>query len=919
MDSFDLISAVQPSEGWFAVVGIGAQKKVIQKLVATRKEFDATVAAYASKNYDVYFGVAKFETDKSRTKANVLALKSFWLDIDVGDEKARVNPRSGKPQGYIDQKAALVALHNFCITTGLVFPTVVNSGRGVHAYWTLTEAVTKEEWEPVASRLRELCIQHSFYVDPAVFDVARILRVPGTMNYKAEPPLPVTVMAVGVTTDLLGMRKQLEVHQTEVRREKVLKQLTALGQSMLPPEEASFRRIIEETARGQGCQQLGDSVLNNATLSEPRWFDALSIAKHCIDKDKAIEVLSSGHKDYDPYEAEVKTRHIVGPHTCAQFERNNPGGCAGCPKQGAFLSPIALGRPLRMINADLVINDKPHFKVPDGYVNGTGNGGVYKLSENGNILVIHYPIYILKRMREPSVGDVAVIKLEKPVDPWTEITVPNAVMTDAAELRKRLAAEGVVCPIPQFMLITRYLFDAITELQLEEQAEQMRQQFGWMDDGCFIAGDREYSAGENKYSPPSISTKAIAEHMKPAGTLEAWQEVFNLYGAPGLEPLAFAALTGFGAPLMKFTGQKGLIINLIHPQSGTGKTTALHMCNSIWGAPDRLCAVAKDTFNSKVMRLGMMNNLPFTVDEITNTTAMEFSDLAYNMSQGRGKDRVKSSANEMRDNLSSWQTLSLCSSNASFYEKLAAAKNAPAGENMRLMEYKVDHKSLIDPRMAKEMFDHQLMENYGHAGAVYAQYLVDNRDEVAKKVVSMQKQLDLALGFTASERIWSAGVAANITGGMIASELGLHSWDMQRILSFAASVLTELRQDVKQPTSSATHIIGAYINNHINNMLVIDGLAAKPFPASEPKGALLVRHEPDTGHTYIPVSELKTYCSDMSISYKTVLEELKTSGALLATTSVSLSKGMKLATPPVLCIKLNAALVGISIGGPDAT
>ena len=42
-----------------------------------------------------------------------------------------------------------------------------------------------------------------------------------------------------------------------------------------------------------------------------------------------------------------------------------------------------------------------------------------------------------------------------------------------------------------------------------------------------------------------------------------------------------------------------------------------------------------------------------------------------------------------------WQGITLTSSNASFYEKLGAAKNSPDGENMRLLEYKIAEPQAI--------------------------------------------------------------------------------------------------------------------------------------------------------------------------------------------------------------------------------
>ena len=180
MNHVDLMSVVQPADGWFAVLGIKGERDVRQKLVATREEVDTLTEKYVAEGRNVFFGVAKYETEQNRQKENVKALRSFWVDIDCGEAKAVVSEKTGRPDGYIDQDAGLAALRQFCKTVGLPIPLIVNSGRGIHAYWPLTQAITRQEWEPVANRLSALCVTHNFYVDPAVFEVARILRIPGT-------------------------------------------------------------------------------------------------------------------------------------------------------------------------------------------------------------------------------------------------------------------------------------------------------------------------------------------------------------------------------------------------------------------------------------------------------------------------------------------------------------------------------------------------------------------------------------------------------------------------------------------------------------------------------------------------------------------------------------------------------------------
>ena len=521
--------------------------------------------------------------------------------------------------------------------------------------------------------------------------------------------------------------------------------------------------------------------------------------------------------------------------------------------------------------------------------------------------------YIFKRMEDPEHGDVSIARLHTPKDGVKEFMITNAQTASPEELRKLLASKGMVGGAKFFSLVLDYLFTSINALRHEIQAEKMRLQFGWADnDSKFIVGDREITVDGIFHSPPSSVTASIAEEMQPVGSFEKWKEVFNLYGLPGMEPHAFAAATAFGSPLLKFLGQSGGMINVIHPNSGTGKTTILRMCNSVWGHPINLCLVKEDTYNAKVMRMGINNNLPTTIDEITNTKPEEFSNLIYNASQGRGKDRVKQSTNELRHNATKWQSLTLTSSNASFYEKMASAKRSPDGELMRLLEYKIDYTVSIDMSHAKDMFDHVLMHNYGHAGIIYAKYLVNNQEECRALTLTVQASIDKMYNVTQRERVWSAMVASNIAGIYIAARAGLHNWDQKRIMEFAGTLLTGSRDDAPLPLGDTASIIGDYINRHINNVLVVnDGVDRRSqmpsLPVMEPKGELLARFEPDTKKLYIPVKTLKDDCVKYQVNYRDTINALAKDGVLLTTEVKRLSKGMKINAPGVRCIVLDTS------------
>jgi hypothetical protein len=441
----------------------------------------------------------------------------------------------------------------------------------------------------------------------------------------------------------------------------------------------------------------------------------------------------------------------------------------------------------------------------------------------------------------------------------------------------------------------------------------MRTQFGWVEgDSKFILGDREITKDGVFYSPPSSTTKDVAEKIVPKGTFEKWKEAFNMYARPGLEPHAFAALTAFGSPLLKFTGLEGAIINVIHPESGSGKSTALFMCNSVYGQPKELTSMYKDTFNAKMHQLGVMNNLPNTIDEITNLSGMEFSDLAYSISQGRGKNKMKGSTNELRINNTKWQGITLCSANASFYEKLGVAKNSPDGESMRLLEYKIEPNSIIDVQEGKQMFDHQMRENFGHAGDIYIQWLVNNLEEAVALMRKVQARLDRDVQFNQKERFWSGVSACNIAGGLIAGNLGLHDYDMKEIYDWLKGMLGEMRFEIQAPNSTPVTILGEFVNAHINNALVVNGEVdarsnLQSMPMLEPRGELLIRYEPDTKELFIAAKQFKDFCVKQQINYKTTLKELSNAKIYLEGVNKRMSKGMKVVSPAVRVLKFDAS------------
>ena len=148
---------------------------------------------------NAYVGLGLHRTKGSRTQrgtaADVMAIPSLWIELDVG------GPTHGDGgKHYFPTKAAARAF-----LEALPHPpsVIVDSGGGLHAYWLFRElwvfedeaerldaAALVEGWQRFLQRRAK---EQDTDID-STFDLARVLRVAPSLNHKVNPPLPVMVI-----------------------------------------------------------------------------------------------------------------------------------------------------------------------------------------------------------------------------------------------------------------------------------------------------------------------------------------------------------------------------------------------------------------------------------------------------------------------------------------------------------------------------------------------------------------------------------------------------------------------------------------------------------------------------------------------------------------------------------------------------
>lgn len=946
MDTF--LSTILPKQGVycsFGANGVGVR----QSFHNTITELEAAGGQLDEAKFDAYYALASFsDADAGRKQSNALALRAFFADIDCGSEKP-----------YQDQAAAAVALKSFLDATGLPMPTIVNSGGGLHVYWVMDRDVLVAEWVPIARALKTLCSKNGLRIDPSVTaDCARVLRVPGTHNHKGGANRAVQILRQGKPVSVeafSGMMQGL----IEIDFSPGVDEATAaLTETSYP--DAEFARIVRRSLKGSGCAQISHIVQDKATLEEPLWRAGLSIASRCIDRETAIQKVSQGHPGYDPDAALAKANATKGPYTCDWFKHNYPAGCEGCKQR--VTSPIALGRVVLEADADAdadayviqaaldadadsaqqqVAVTIPKYPFP--YFRGT-NGGVYlktkdKAGDPIELEIYRDDLYLTARFYDIDLdgegdGEMVGINLHLTHDGVRRFYSPITTLFSPDKLRDLLVKHGAIAYGPQLHLIMNYFASTIRQLQSKYAADRTRNQMGWtLDSQGFVIGEIEYTTTGPRLAPPGSGMRQLAAAFRQKGTLEGWKKIANFYNRPNMEAQALALFFGFGSPLLKFIGGssvKGAMINLMSGSSGSGKTTAQQLINSIFGHPRELLLEQKDTTATRYHRLGMLNNIATTVDEITNMSDTDLSDMVYGITSGRGRHRMEAQSNKMRTNHTMWCGFTITSSNAAMVDKLRQLKTIADGELRRLIEIYVPPCFDYPKTEVDEVF-RGLDEHFGVAGPIYAAHLVSIQESLSNTLKAMQLTVDADMGHTQTDRFYSCAFACAFVGAMLAKQLGLHDIDIDRVYRYAtqhALKRKETLSDKVDVLDAAKEALTTYINENINSVLVINSIGRGALPSApirEVKGnQLKVRYEPDTQELSVVASDFRRYCSSKQVDVQRSIEAMVAAGLMRSggkEYSKRIGAGALAGVPamPVRCYCFDGNALGLDIAlGLDA-
>ena len=872
-------------------------------------------------------------------KANfTVAFKAFWLDLDVGEDKY------AEKKGYASQSMAIEKLWDFVHAIGLPDPIVINSGRGVHAYWALEDEIDAQSWFKMAKVFDAIIKHYGLYADPAcTMDRARILRPVGTINHKNGRPVELISDAPDIhfLTFVNALKPYYREHKAEIEAIKVkvveyVKKDPATFKDQKPKHAKYFLKR---------CQVANATLFGDNPVAEPVWRGVLGVMRYCENADKHIETLRRKCKTrfpettrFDEDRTAEKLQRFVdlemGPTTCSYFQRECGELCEGCPyiAEGRIKTPLTLAEhydeiEIPQYNLEIGALEYPvqaqsasegergdksdeDSRTPstEQSSNGSDNGGdyiqcaettpqppfPYKRSNKGLVIqendqeVVFFQgdlFPIMTKFVEVVDGEQSVmVKYMLRVGMSGKYQEVSFFMKDwyaPDRLKQRLGMAGVSIKDKHMVTLINYLRAYQNEVQEKMVEVRQMQHFGWVEETQqFLLGNKLYRNDGVVTVQPHVNIKNYCRLFRQAGILEGWKGLMRRLATIGAVEQQICVLSSFGTTLMRFTNYNGIWLHLM-TKPGYGKTTTQEMMNGIWGHPNELLLNAKDTVNAIEERFGRWCNIGVTIDELSNLDPRATSDLLLGVTQGRTKRRLDTNMRERMDNLS-WQLMVLSSGNFSLIDRINTAKEDVAAEISRTLEFKLP-KPLLSVHEGEQLIKKPIRENYGVAGEEWIKNLVKiPQHDIQALIDTTIESFSTRLNATSDERFWIVGCAVIYVAGVLANKMGLVEWDMRAVFDTLVNIVEHNRVSRNTYEFSPTDVLSSFLADNIRNTVVTDvGVQeGQMMIRMAPVGTLNVRYEQDTGMVYIRTSALKEYLAKRNIGINSVKDALTQRGLL---------------------------------------
>jgi len=777
---------------------------------------------------DTYFAPAAYKVAKvmddthgymkaQRRQDNVRSMRSLFLDVDFKD--------------YSSPDAAAVSLDAFLKAGHIEHPTIiVKTGGGYHIYWTFDKELSPAEWGPLSVALASMVASSNLKADLQVtVDSARLLRLPGTLNYKYDPPRECKISWHSPRSndpELIGRQLAEFMPDTTIAAGKPSADVISLfgGQTAndLADNYKSDRKYFFKTII-ENCPTVAASIeTHGESDSYELWKNVLHLAAYTRDGHDFIHEVSSGHPGYikgtteEKYAESVASKDSVGPTTCEKFSRISS-KCAGCSKLGNTKSPITLG-------AELV----PPEELPDPtWVEG---GKTYATIWNANAKAAVKTVVCEAALIAWTLGDDEAggsflrVRARITRNETRDIDLDSLTLTSPNGLRTALLRNAIGISVLQSAALGGACVAWINKLRSTGQMVSAAPPFGWVIDGEDSGG---FSVSGTLYKPDGSTAVAgmVDEYAQDAytarGTLAKWQEMANIVCADQRSEAHVLLASAFAAPLMRFSQASTMTLSFFSRQSAVGKSTILQVAQAVWGHPITGANGLNDTVRATTGKMAMLNDLPAYWDELQGPKAVErFTELIFDVGY-KERSRMTSAA-KLRVASEVHTMLVVCTNNPIAPAVSARAALSDAGDR-RFLEMEMPQ------RMNTTGFDHEfaakmagLKSNFGHAGVVYARYLSKNYGFVLDLMNAVATRVSSKTHTTDAERFWAHAITCLIAGAILANKAGVCAVSAKKVENRCFRLLQDQRGAVELAKEDQGQLASSIVSWAIHGLLIID-------------------------------------------------------------------------------------------------
>ena len=370
-------------------------------------------------------------------------------------------------------------------------------------------------------------------------------------------------------------------------------------------------------------------------------------------------------------------------------------------------------------------------------------------------LIAHAPVLIGARLRDIDCGTESFdLRFRRP-DGWRQAIVDRGVALDGRQITQ-LASRGFPVSSATAHDLVKYLHDLEGLNYSRIPTTHSTSHLGWqgkdgglgflcgrrliLPDGSLapVQGPEECAGSSTIFVGIAPGDDQIADSIYAKGSLGGWMAAVQI--AADFPRVLLGLYASFVPPLLRILGAPNVIIDWWN-RTTSGKTTAIRLAASVWGNPDEH---APDSFvggwdatEVYIERAcSMLTGLPLLLDDTKRARNPALvGKIIYEVAQGRGRSRgnVKSISRT-----GTWRTILLSTG-----ESPATSFTEDGGTRARVLEIPgcpFGQANEETTELVKKL-NAALMANFGHAGPLFVQWLIKNRDAMDEYVEEYQSAI----------------------------------------------------------------------------------------------------------------------------------------------------------------------------------